>query len=208
MAANLFVGNLGRNPIYIENSEVTDMGGNNATGNNGCNGIFVAERSQCVPFNDQRANTSISLGPSPVTVDGDFLTSSVPRSGTTPRGGSGYFNYDPNDYDYGPGVMQKTNQRGAFHFAHNGWANVVGNAEYIRWNELSPTHNRSLANKCSLDSGQSPIDLCEKNINSKCIEHHQYVIFSHNNLYSHTNIVFCSWHECLLLLYEQGLAHM
>jgi hypothetical protein len=177
MAANKVVSNFGRSPIFVDGSSFIDFGGNNATGNDGCNGVFFTDKATCVPFSERTLNVpSTALPKKPVIVHSDYLSSSLPRSGITPRGGRGYFNYDPNDAEFGPGIKQEINQRGGSHFVRNGWKNVVGNTEYIRWKELSPTHNRSLENKCSLDNGQSPIDLCEKYINTDCVEHHQYVI--------------------------------
>ena len=70
----------------------------------------------------------------------------------------GYFNYDPNDSKFGPA---------------NGWGDVKNNAEYLRYEELSVTQQRDLTNKCNMNTGQSPIDLCEFNINEKCHEYHQ-----------------------------------
>lgn len=73
------------------------------------------------------------------------------------RGGIGYFNYDNEDWEFGP----------------KNWSKVRNNAEYLRHELLSKTLRRSLENKCGRENQQSPIDLCEDLVNNECYEHHQ-----------------------------------
>jgi len=162
MIANRFTSNVGRNPVYFQGMNFTDLGGNTASLNNGCNGIFVAEPPNgCRTF--RSINVQATSGPTspPISsVKTSFPTSSIPAiDGVTPIGGIGYFNYNPNDSQYGPLL--------------SGWKNVNGNAQFIRWKALSDQHQRSLVNKCDGGVGQSPIDLCENYLNANCMEHHQ-----------------------------------
>lgn len=97
----------------------------------------------------------------------EFLPQSIERSlpkpkqetENAPRGGIGYFNYDIGDNKFGP---------------INGWGEVTGNPEQLRYQELLGTLKRSLVNKCNWKYiNQSPIDLCESKINKDCQEYHQ-----------------------------------
>lgn len=162
MIANTFTSNQGRNPVYFQGINFTDIGGNVASMNNGCNGIFIADQSaRCKKFSSESVQvTSGPTSPPMSSARTSFPTAALSRSnGTTPRGGTGYFNYDPIDSQYGP--------------MFGGWKTVTGNAEYLRWKALSDQHQRSLANKCDSSFGQSPIDLCENYLNADCMEHHQ-----------------------------------
>ena len=163
MIANSFTSNGGRNPIYFQGLNFTDLGGNSASLNNGCNGIYIADGTpaQCRTFRSVKVQvTSTPSSPPIYSATTSFPTAALPLSDdTTPRGGLGYFNYDPSDSAYGP--------------VNNGWKTVTGNAEYKRWLALSDQHERSLSNKCDSSFGQSPIDLCDNYLNADCIEHHQ-----------------------------------
>jgi len=162
MIANTFTSNGGRNPVYFQGINFTDLGGNIASLNNGCNGIFITDQTnRCRTFSS--VNAQVTSGPSSPPISfarTSFPTTALlPSNGTTPRGGPGYFNYNPSDSQYGP--------------MFGGWKSVTGNAQYLRWKALSDQHQRSLANKCDNSIGQSPIDLCENYLNADCMEHHQ-----------------------------------
>ena len=122
-------------------------------GNSQCDGLWIDRGGKkCVGFR-------LKSNPSSPT-----QTPTLPRppkptfSMTAPRGGSGYFNYDPHDTEYGP---------------YGGWGGVRGNPEQKRYQELSGTLKRSLINKCDWNVNQSPIDLCGDKINEECGEFHQ-----------------------------------
>ena len=114
-----------------------------------------------------------------------------------------YFNYNPNDVHFGPGkalnqtyllnitfgandrskdsaanananantthefLVNYTNYKG------NTWDSVRDNLEYEYWKDFGM--NRTMKTKCKSDPWrkQSPIDLCDDFVNSKCFEHHQ-----------------------------------
>jgi hypothetical protein len=130
-----------------------DLGGNMLNNNNGCNccdgALIQREGGICVSLGsaDPTAvppSTSTSIAQPP----------SIPNY-AAPRGGTGYFNYDPADDDYGP----------------ESWNEVTNNPEYKRYKELSETLQRPLLNKCTnSQTNQSPIDLCENELNGECVE--------------------------------------
>ncbi len=145
-----------------------------------------------------------------------------------------YFNYNPNDLNYGPGKPQKTIYRyneteettittyideivettwmlknvtntttnetslvnttktryrskpvrtiqnktieKSFEYTeyqNNTWTNVRNSFEYQYWENFNMS--RTLGNRCNSNPWrtQSPIDLCETHVNTKCSEHHQ-----------------------------------
>lgn len=128
-----------------------DVGGNIASNNALCDGIYNSrcKRSRrCITF----AEIKPTLSPPPSI----HVTTSTPHIPTY-KGREGYFNYDPNDFIYGP----------------KNWNRITNNTEYLRYKELSDTQQRDLTNKCNMNIKQSPIDLCTNDVNSECHEHHQ-----------------------------------
>jgi len=149
---NQFSSNKGGNPIFFHNNDVIDLGGNILLNNDGCNGAFIErEGHRCLYLNGQVKPTPVTPPPtySPIALPADIGDHSAPR------GGTGYFNYNPVDNVYGPSF----------------WGDVKDNPEHIRYQELMPTLQRSLRNKCEKSSSkQSPIDVCEDKINAECEE--------------------------------------
>lgn len=153
-------------PILFHENTVIDLGGNMATDNDICNGILIQrEKNLCKPFvRNQSDLVTPSLSPSisnhltNQTNDELFAPTVNPSYHPISNSQEGYFNYDPMDDVYGP----------------SNWGEVRNNPEFLRYEELSDTLMRSLANKCDReDILQSPIDICEHKINAECYEHHQ-----------------------------------
>ncbi len=111
-----------------------------------------------------------------------------------------YFNYNPNDINYGPGLpreniyyynetqeeiividreLMTTNKTITKNYTYveyegNAWSNVKDPYEENYWEKFHL--NRTFGNRCSSSDPkrtQSPIDLCESHVNSECYEHHQ-----------------------------------
>lgn len=100
-----------------------------------------------------------------------------------------YFNYNPKDSYYGPGVaIEKLLEYNSvdpetnntlyknmtyLEYRGNSWSNRINGAEYSYWRGFDI--NRTLQNRCQSDPWrkQSPIDLCEDYVNAECYEHHQ-----------------------------------
>ena len=154
---NSFQNNQGGVPIFFhtfEDQYYTDLGGNLATRNGDCDGIWIDWGGRrCLGFRRVSHQHPTFAPINSPAQDPSILTT------ISPRGGNGYFNYDSSDIQYGP----------------NGWGNVKNNTEDRRFQELLKTLNKhSLVNKCEWKNiNQSPIDLCEDKINRKCSEYHQ-----------------------------------
>ena len=154
---SVFINNRGGEPIFFHENDIIDLGNNVMRDNSDCsccNGAFLQREGRSCLF----INTDIgSVGTQPPT----YSPVALPSLNTelkAPRGGTGYFNYNLADSQYGP----------------ENWGDVRDNAEHLRYKEMQETlGDRSLDNKCDLDSNQSPIDLCDYKINSECHEHHQ-----------------------------------
>jgi len=155
---NQFTDNSGGNPILFHENDLVDLGDNVFLRNRDCSccagAAIQRENRRCIlmnnPASDQLANTQ---SPTASPIENRVPVSTF----NAPRGGIGYFNYNPADSRYGP----------------NNWRDVTNNPEFLRYKELEGTHQRSLVNRCNDQSRQSPIDLCEHKINSVCEEHHQ-----------------------------------
>ena len=82
-------------------------------------------------------------------------------------GGQGYFNYDPNDDEFGPGQPEIID--GTLRYKNNRWPNVSESPEELSWKRfrdiLSDDYDE---NECWWDGRQSPIDLCPNKVNVKC----------------------------------------
>lgn len=145
--------NKGGVPIYFHDQSYTILGQNFAEGNDVCDGIFIDGGSGCIRFQSTSDQATSSIEATTITIP-----SPTPKT-TAPRGGTGYFNYDFEDLEYGP---------------NRGWGEVRQNPEQLRYQELIGTLKRSLINKCDWKNvNQSPIDLCENKINKDCYEYHQ-----------------------------------
>ena len=154
------------------------MGGNQAVGSK-CNGIYNLIGRKCIEFDE---NGPLSVAPTQFSLPVTYSPSHAPTPGDSSSGdsssgdyevgGPGYFNYNPNDKDFGPGKLIDEDN---LEYVDIGWRNVRDNPEHLRWKELQPTHKRDLPNVCAKPDlkRQSPIDLCENVINAECKEHHQ-----------------------------------
>lgn len=148
LRGNTFHRNVNGLVVIAIGSLLKDEGGNEATKNNICNGLYNALYPQwCLYFKDTPPSTVPALAPSTPS----------PTAGT-PRGGVGYFNYDPSDNDYGP----------------ENWGDVQKTDEYNRWLELDKYHHHNLNNRCSTSTRQGPIDVCDSHaFTGTCNEFHQ-----------------------------------
>jgi len=160
---NQFVENFGGNPIFFHENDIVDLGNNIFLQNKDCSccdgATIQRENRRCIVMNNPSSNQppqQIPTAPSPPTSK-PVQSPIQPLNFNAPRGGIGYFNYNSADSRYGP----------------NSWGTVVNNPEHLRYIELEATHQRPLANRCTGNTRQSPIDLCEHKINSECNEHHQ-----------------------------------
>ena len=120
----------------------------------------------------------------PITAPNQSPTPIPPANKITPRGGIGYFNYDPTDKDCGVG--ERVERNGKVFYENMGWHRVKENPEHNRWKELWSIHRRDLSNRCKVETKQSPIDLCDTHINYECREHHQ----TRTHVRMHVNITF------------------
>ena len=108
----------------------------------------------------------------------------TPNSSIAP---SSYFNYNPYDTNFGPGVPSLHNEsiiiyNSTQNFTHtmnytyyenNTWKDVRDSTESLYW--LKFDMGRTMKNKCESSPfrKQSPIDLCSEHVNAECLEHHQ-----------------------------------
>jgi len=136
-------------PIVIMGSLLNDQGGNIAATKT-CNGIYnTFYHNYCLYFKASSSTDPSVPAAAPVTPG--------PTTGT-PRGGDGYFNYDPSDTIYGP----------------EKWGNVQDTDEFNRWSELNQNHQHDLSNECSTSTKQGPIDVCNSHaFSGTCNEKHQ-----------------------------------
>ena len=154
LKSNRFFQNKGGNPVFFHTMTLIDLTGNAMDENDDCDCCYGAliqrEGERCIFLGN---NPNGNIRPPPTSKPIESLPT-IPIH-NAPRGGPGYFNYDPKDNDYGP----------------TAWNEVRNNHEYERYQELKQALQRPLLNKCnSLQSNQSPIDLCENIVNDDCKE--------------------------------------
>ena len=86
-------------------------------------------------------------------------------------GGLGYFNYNPNDFDYGPGkAMIEVNEK-ILRYPQSKWPFIIDTLEEKYWRMKYPDIIDDLddwQNECWWNGRQSPIDLCDDKVNKGC----------------------------------------
>ena len=128
--------------------EFEEIYGNEAAGNSLCDGTYSTELNSCFPFMNE-PSTSPSQEPS--------ISSSPTISPTISVidgyiGGSGYFNYNPHDEQYGTGNPFDND------YQNNPWTTIQDPPNKKYWAPFKNDLNTNLdTNFCGVIEGQSPL---------------------------------------------------
>jgi hypothetical protein len=81
----------------------------------------------------------------------------------------GYFNYNPYDSQFGPGMPISSDGDKKMKYKNIGWGNVSGSTEERHWREYKDViEGRYSKNQCRSKKSQSPIDICPSEVNHRC----------------------------------------